>query len=67
MGLLSLYFCKFHHKDSLIYFLSYSIYRILLKVYRTTIHSRYIGNEVHFFKEMMLFKDFALENIQTKR
>ena len=67
MGLLSLYFCKFPHKNSLIYFLSYSLYLILLNVYGTVIHSRYIGNKVLFFKEMILFTDFALENIQTKR
>ena len=47
--LLSLYFCKFQHKESLIYLLPWSLYLILLKVYRMYI----------------LFKDFALENIQT--
>ena len=65
MGLLSLYFCKFQHKTSLIYLLSYSLYLILLKVYRTVIHSRYVGNEGLFFAEI-LFKDLALENIQIK-
>ena len=60
MGLSSLYFCKFQHKYSLIYLLSESPCLILLKEYCTVIYSRYISFEV------LLFKDFTLENIQTK-
>ena len=50
-----LYFCKCQYKDSLIHLLSLSLYLILLKVYRTVIHSRYMGNEVLFFAEILSY------------
>ena len=38
----------------------------LLKVYRTVINSRYIGNKEILCRDSTLFKEFALEKIQTK-
>ena len=39
---------------------------IFLKVYRTVINSRHIGNKEILCWDSILFKEFALENIQTK-
>ena len=40
--------------------LIYHTYIILLKVYRTVINSRYIGNEEILCRDSILFKEFAL-------
>ena len=58
---------KLQRKNSLNYLLSWSLYLILLKVYFTVIQSLYIGKKVLFFCiDSISFKDFTLENIQTK-